>query len=313
MTDLSATIAPRSDQLNSDDLIAGPRTITITAVKADPGSPEQPIAIYFEGDNGKPYKPCKSMRRVMVSLWGADGAKFPGRSMTLYRDPDVLFGGMKVGGIRISHMTNIDKPETMALTASKAKRANFTVRPLVMQAGTTTAPKMTSEQATDQIIAEIEAAQDLDAAITKRVKTIAWLKANKPDLYQRVADAITKRGAELSGPPTDDEIPDFEPAPVVPPAAQSASADGRRPPGESTSAEAPHSLEMPVATYDQQLAFLSALGARFDHAETGDEARAWFAANEKAIKVCSAVDSASKKVCADTMKRMDAVIQRLEG
>jgi hypothetical protein len=70
---------------------------------------------------------------------------------------------------------------------------------------------------------------------------------------------------------------------------------------------------MPVATYDQQLAFLSALGARFDHAETGDEARAWFAANEKAIKVCSAVDSASKKVCADTMKRMDAVIQRLEG
>ena len=61
MTDLGKTIAPKSDQLNADDLISGPRTITITNVAS--GSKDQPINISFEGDNGKPYRPGKSMRR----------------------------------------------------------------------------------------------------------------------------------------------------------------------------------------------------------------------------------------------------------
>ena len=50
--------------------------------------------------------------------------------MTLYCDPAVQFGGMKVGGIRISHMSHMDKPQTMALTATRSKRAPFTVQPL---------------------------------------------------------------------------------------------------------------------------------------------------------------------------------------
>jgi len=134
MIDLASTVAPKSDQLNADDLIAGPRTVTVTGVRACPDSAEQPIDISFDGDNGKPYKPCKSMRRVLIAVWGNDGAAYAGRSMTLYCDPDVTFGGMKVGGIRISHMSHIDKPQTMALTATRAKRKPFTVRPLAAQA-----------------------------------------------------------------------------------------------------------------------------------------------------------------------------------
>lgn len=129
MTDLTPFIVPKSDQLNADDLIAGPMTIKITGVKAT-GTAEQPISIYFEGDNGKPYKPCKSMRRVLVQIWGKDGNGYAGRSMTLYRDPQVQFGGMAVGGIRISHMTGIDSDVTMALTATRASKKPFTVRPL---------------------------------------------------------------------------------------------------------------------------------------------------------------------------------------
>ena len=128
MTDLSQTISPKSQQLNADDMIAGPMTITVTKVSANEGNPEQPIAISFDGDGGKPYLPCKSMRRVLVATWGADGQAFVGRSMTLYRDPEVAFGGLKVGGIRISHMTHLDRDMTMALTASKAQRKPYTVR-----------------------------------------------------------------------------------------------------------------------------------------------------------------------------------------
>lgn len=133
MTDLSASIVPKSDQMNSDDLISGPRTIKITKVTADQGSAEQPILVFYEGDNGKPFKPCKSMRRVMVTIWGSDGAAMAGKAMTLYRDPDVTWGGMKVGGIRISHMSDMQGPVTMALTATKQSRKPFTVQPLVLK------------------------------------------------------------------------------------------------------------------------------------------------------------------------------------
>lgn len=130
MTSLMTTIAPKSDQLNADDLI-GDRTLTIKVTKVSLlAEADQPIAIGFEGDNGKPYKPCKSMRRVLVNCWGGDGNQFIGRSMTLFRDDKVQFGGLAVGGIRISHLSNIDKDVVMALTASRANRKPYTVKPL---------------------------------------------------------------------------------------------------------------------------------------------------------------------------------------
>jgi len=129
--DLSTTIQAKSDQLNADDLISGPITIKVTGVKGT-SEPTQPIAISYEGDNGKPYKPCKSMRRVMVIAWGSRGADYVGRSMTVYRDNDVAFGGIKVGGIRISHMSHLEGPLTMALTVTRASRKPYTVQPLAV-------------------------------------------------------------------------------------------------------------------------------------------------------------------------------------
>ena len=132
MSDMSAAIIPKSDQLNSDDLIAGPITIKIAEVTIR-GGQEQPVSIHFEGDNGKPYKPCKSMSRVLVANWGADAKQYIGRSLTLYRDPSVKWAGMDVGGIRVSHMSDIESAMTMALTATKGSRKPFTVKPLVSE------------------------------------------------------------------------------------------------------------------------------------------------------------------------------------
>lgn len=130
--DMSQFVIPKSDQLNADDLIAGPRTIRITRV-AGTGNNDQPVSVYFDGDDGKPYKPCKGMRRVMIAGWGVDASQYVGRSMTLYRDPKVMFGGMETGGIRISHMSHLDRPLAMALTITKAKRAPYKVAQLVEQ------------------------------------------------------------------------------------------------------------------------------------------------------------------------------------
>ena len=134
MSDMTPIIEPRSDQLNSDSLLAGPITIKVAQVTIR-GGQEQPVAISYENDGGKPYKPCKSMSRVLVTCWGADAKQYVGRSMTLYRDPSVTWAGMAVGGIRISHLSDISEPSTMALTATKQSRKPFTVRPLVVDQG----------------------------------------------------------------------------------------------------------------------------------------------------------------------------------
>ena len=132
MTTMLETIVPKSDQLNADDLIGG-RTLTIKVTQVSMAMGEQPVSVHYEGDNGKPYKPGKSMRRVLVNCWGSDANLYIGRSMTLYRDEKVKFGGIDVGGIRISHLSDIKEPITMALTATKAQRRPFTVKPLIIE------------------------------------------------------------------------------------------------------------------------------------------------------------------------------------
>ena len=136
--------------MNADDLIGGPVVITITDVRG--GDDIQPININYEGDNGKPYKPCKSMRRVLVNAWGAEGKSYVGKSMRLFCDPKVKFGGIEVGGIRISDMTDLAEPSlTMALTVSKANRKPYTVKRMEPPAGQTPpAPTVTKEQAIEQ-------------------------------------------------------------------------------------------------------------------------------------------------------------------
>jgi len=188
MIDLRGTIKPKSDQLNADDLIGGPITIRITGVMVGEG--EQPVSISFDGDGGKPFKPGKSMRRVLVNLWGPDGAAYIGRSLTIYRDEQVVFGGVEVGGIRISHMSHLQRETTMALTATKAKRKPFTVRPLVVEK-----PADKAAIAVDALLARIAAGEDVtgDAKVAEQR---AWLTKNRPELAEKINAALAEPAAE---------------------------------------------------------------------------------------------------------------------
>jgi hypothetical protein len=51
--------------------------------------------------------------------------------MTLYCDPSVKFGGVALGGVRISHMSNILSPMSMMLTTTRSRRSEYTVQPLI--------------------------------------------------------------------------------------------------------------------------------------------------------------------------------------
>lgn len=63
--------------------------------------------------------------------------------MTLYRDDSVSFGGIQVGGIRISHLSHIEKDLTLALTVSRASRKPYSVKRLEVAAPVK--PVLTSE------------------------------------------------------------------------------------------------------------------------------------------------------------------------
>lgn len=181
--DISDTIIPRSDQLNAEDLLAGPRTVTITGVEA--GSSEQPVFIHLAEVEGRTFRPSKTVRRVLASAWGVEAAAWIGRSMTLYRDPDVKFGGEQVGGIRVSHLSHLDGPLTLALTTTRGKRARTVVQPLVVPVARDWAHEIASATTEDELRA-IWAESDKGAAI---------------------ADLIRRRKAEITPPADVDELP----------------------------------------------------------------------------------------------------------
>ena len=126
--DITDSLAANSAQQNYDEYLAGPKTVTVAEVRQ--GTVEQPVNVELVEFPGKPFKPAKSVRRVLAAAWGTDASKWTGRRLTIYGDPSVRYGGKEVGGLRVSHVSHIDKPLTVALTVTRGKRAPFTVQPL---------------------------------------------------------------------------------------------------------------------------------------------------------------------------------------
>lgn len=153
--DISDTIAPKSDQLNSEDLLTGSRTVTVE--KVTPGTPDQPVEIHLVEFPGRPFKPSKTVRRILVAAWGPDADVYSGRRMTLYRDATVRFGGSEVGGIRVSHLSHIDKRIQVALTVTRGKRAPFVVEPLTEESAPDRIAEFTDLIAAATTVAELDA------------------------------------------------------------------------------------------------------------------------------------------------------------
>ena len=171
--DLTETIAPKSDQINAEDLLTGPRTFTVERVSA--GSVEQPVNVHLVELPGRPYRPSKSMRRVLVAAWGKEASVYTGRRLTLYRDPEVTFGRDKVGGIKISHLSHIDQRLSIALTVTRGKRAPHVVEPL---------PDAPTEPTAEQV-----------AASTDQNELREWYRRSSPERQEQ----IKARAAELKG------------------------------------------------------------------------------------------------------------------
>jgi len=131
-TDISGAAKARTDQLNADDLrfIDG-MIVKIVRVRYLGEGKEQPLHLHLQGFDGRPYKPCKTMIRMLLVGWGKNGQRYVGRYLRLYRDPDVSFGDQgKVGGIRISHCSDLGGPVIEKQTVQRGVKAPFRIDPL---------------------------------------------------------------------------------------------------------------------------------------------------------------------------------------
>jgi hypothetical protein len=181
---ISDTIKPKSDQLNADDLLTGAITIQITKVALK--NVEQPMSIWYVGDNNKPYKPCKGMRKAMYIGWGDKESDYNGRWLTLYRNPKVRYAGEEWGGIEISHMSHIPEPLVFPLTVAKGKKRMYTILPLI-------APDCPS---VDNVIEGI-ATVATEAELQSKFKA-AYRLFGDDESRRRLTEAKDKRKQELA-------------------------------------------------------------------------------------------------------------------
>jgi hypothetical protein len=171
--------------------------ITITDVRL--GSDEkQPVVVHYENEAGRPFLPCLTMRRVLMAAWGFDGREWIGKSLRVFHDPHVRFGGEDVGGVRISHMTDIPgKRIELKLTASRGKKVLYTIERMeAAQSGPTLAHVL-------QLINTAANKDDMKAA-----KAAALTLGNQADVDIAVA-AFNTKAASLKRAPT--QTPPAEP------------------------------------------------------------------------------------------------------
>lgn len=175
---MKITTEPRSDQWNADDFVGGPRTFTIAGVRT--GTAEQKYDILLAGEE-RVWRPPLTVLRLLVAGWGTDGDTWAGRRVTLYRDDTIKFGRDQVGGIRVSHMSGLTKPLTIALTATRGKRVAHTVQPLPDEAPAPDYAALLADATTpdevkgigNQAHAAGHLTDQLRAAVSKRIEEVS--------------------------------------------------------------------------------------------------------------------------------------------
>lgn len=128
--DITDALAPVSDQLDAIELV-NPRTFTIDSGSSLGKRDGKTVAEIRLVGFPRVWRPSKGMLDVLAACWGTDAKQWVGHRVTLYNDTKVMFGPNKVGGVRISHLSHIDKARTVTIRASGVgRKQQWPVKPL---------------------------------------------------------------------------------------------------------------------------------------------------------------------------------------
>ena len=123
--ELIQAVEAKSDQVDADNLIGGiTMDVTIKAVQRGPSN-EQPLQLVLK-ETDKFYRPSKTFRRALIGCFGDDPANWVGQRIRLVRNPDTTFGGVKVGGIEVSH-ASISAPIVLMLSTKRGKKTAISI------------------------------------------------------------------------------------------------------------------------------------------------------------------------------------------
>ena len=128
MADIRAAIEPLSDRQNATDYLAGPKTFTISGTsdyRDEKGRAK--VNIHLAENPDRPFKPSATNLRLIAIGWGEDDAAWVGRRIELSLDPEVTFGRDKVGGIRVTALSDMPQPFTAKLPVTRGKKAEYRV------------------------------------------------------------------------------------------------------------------------------------------------------------------------------------------
>jgi len=99
---------------------------------------DKAVIWFKEIDRGWIY--CKTSGHSMAAMWGKDDANWIGKRVTLYADPDIMFGADQVGGIRVAGSPDIDKEIKIRIKFKKKRALEVVLTPTAAPA---TLPKPT--------------------------------------------------------------------------------------------------------------------------------------------------------------------------
>lgn len=187
---------PRSDQWNGDDFVNGKaKVFTIAEVRH--GSAEQKYDIVLAEGEGRVWRPPLTVLRILMDAWGDESDEWIGRRVALYRESSVTFGKEKVGGIRISHMSDLPegKPFEHDSTVTRGRKQKVVIKPLADAPTPANLPPITDDDALDFGRAISEA-----ASVDELNKVGAELKSRDLGSHRSSLQAAwTARNNELKG------------------------------------------------------------------------------------------------------------------
>lgn len=214
MADISLAMQAKSDQLNAVDIMGVEPVITIRDVQVKSG--DQPVLVFYHGDNNRPWKPSKGMIRILAAGWGTESQNWIGKSVQIYCEPSVTYGGKEVGGVRVRAMSDIDKRGIKAtLAISKQKREPYPVKCLDMQRPQYPSDKFESafdamvktmqdgKMTLQQIIARCQKTGDLTESQMKRLSDAAPVEIDDHDVD------LSPTGQQPQQPEPPQEIDEF--------------------------------------------------------------------------------------------------------
>jgi len=204
MTDIAHTLIAKSDQLNAADIMGTEKILTITSVDVKTTGGDQPVTIHYDGENGRPWKPCLTVRRILSQLWTTESEKWIGQSVAVHRDPTVKWAGEPHGGIRPHAATGLDAMVVVKLKEERGgKPKAFDIKPLRLS---DSGPKPaaiefsmeTYEATVEKILAESKTADELNARFDRMTDWRKQAVKIDRDKATAIRERVTDKIASLS-------------------------------------------------------------------------------------------------------------------